>query len=111
VLCALALAPSVQADVIYRIDGVPRPQVRAQTLTKELEQQLSVLKAQLEERSQKASLDQALEAGLLNNPQLAVAYSQIQGQQWNLISVRRQWHPTHNISSSSYVPGQRYSTT
>jgi outer membrane protein TolC len=58
------------------------------------------------------SLQQAIEAALLNNPDLASAYAQIQGSQWSLIAVRRKWYPTLNASSAGNgVLGQTFITT
>lgn len=87
----------------YRIDGIEAPQVAPNPLADELKAQLRELREQFDGRSQLFSLNQALEAGLLNNPQLAAAYAEIQGQQWNLIAVRRQWYP--QITAS---PGRNY---
>jgi outer membrane protein TolC len=101
------------AQAPYRLNGVAAPQVRPNPLTAQLEGELKAIKQQLEARSQRTSLNQALEAGLLHNPQLAAAYAQIQGQQWNLIAVRRQWYPSlsANSGNSSYLLGQSASTT
>jgi outer membrane protein TolC len=114
VLSALvsSAAPAfVCAQPIYRIEGFPAPQVRPQALTGELEGQLSGLRRDFDLRSKGMTLDQALEAGLLNNPQLAAAYAEIQGQQWNLIAVRRQWYPTLSASSGPFVPGRSFSSS
>jgi len=103
--------PAALAQNGYRINGISAPQVLADPLASKLQDQLNNLQATLKQRSQSASLQQALEAGLLNNPQLAAAYAQIQGQQWNLIAVRRQWYPTASAGSNPYALGQSFSTT
>lgn len=95
----------------YRINGIAAPQVVADPLTSSLQAQLSALHNTLKARSQTISLEQALEAGLLSNPQLATAYAQIQGQQWNLIAVRRQWYPTASAGSRPSILGQSFQTT
>ena len=84
------------AKANYRINGIPAPQVRSSPLAGQLEDQLRRLQQEIDGRSRRATLDEALEMGLLHNPQLAAAYAEIQGQQWNLIAVRRQWYPTLN---------------
>lgn len=107
----LAQPNTALAQSAYRINGIAAPQVVANPLAGNLQAQLSVLQNTLKERSKFITLEQALEAGLLNNPQLAVAYAQIQGQQWNLIAVRRQWVPTANAGSTPYILGQNFRTT
>ena len=68
----------------------------------ELQQKLSQLREQLRSRSIETTLVAAIEQSLLNNPELAQSYSQIQQSQWNLIAVRRQWYPT--LSAASIGP-------
>lgn len=99
------------ARASYSINGIPAPQVRPNPLAGQLQAQLQELQLQLNQRSRTTSLDAALEAGLLHNPLLAAAYAEIQGQQWNLIAVRRQWYPTLSASSSTYLPGQSFNST
>ena len=96
----------------YRINGITAPQVRPDPLGTQLQNQLQTLKKDLERRSQSATLQQAIETGLLNNPNLAAAYNQIQQSQWTLIAARRQWYPTLNATtgSSSALLGQSFST-
>lgn len=102
--------PAALAQSGYRINGIAAPQVLADPLAAKLQSQLSNLQSTLRARAQTTNLQQALETGLLNNPQLASAYAQIQGSQWNLIAVRRQWYPTANASSNSAL-GQAFDTT
>ena len=99
-----------QGDARYRINGQLAPQVQPNPVANQLQAQLRSLKADLEARARTANLQQAIEAALLNNPELASAYAQIQGSQWTLIAVRRQWYPTLNASSSN-LPSQTFSTT
>lgn len=101
---ALTSTMMAQAEALYRINGIPGPQVSSQPLVKELENELSALRRQVEARSKAANLAQALEAGLLNNPLLAAAYAEIQGQQWSAIAKRRQWYPTISVGSGSNLP-------
>ena len=102
------IAPAVWAQTTYQIEGIPAPQVRPQTLAGELEGQLSGLQRELDSRRMSMTLGQALEMGLLNSPQLAATYAEIQGQQWNLVAVRRQWYPTVSASSGPFVPSQSF---
>jgi outer membrane protein TolC len=105
------LAPPLCAQSVYKIEGFSAPQVRPQTLTAELEAQLRDLQGEIDARSKSFTLSQALEVGLLNSPQLAATYAEIQGQQWNLVAVRRQWYPTVSASSGPFVPGQSFGYT
>jgi outer membrane protein TolC len=107
----MAAMPNAGAQESYRINGVNAPQVKPQLLAGELSAKLHDLKQQIMQRSKTVSLGQALEEGMLNNPQLAAAYAEIQGQQWNLIAVRRQWYPTLSASSNPYTPGQSFTQT
>lgn len=110
VCTAAASTPVTWAQSAYRINGLSAPQVISNPLAGRLEQQLGALRSQLEERSRQANLDQAIEAGLLHNPQLAAAYAEIQGQQWSLIAVRREWYPSLSASSER-LPGQTFATS
>ena len=105
------LAPPLCAQSVYKIEGFSAPQVRPQTLTAELEAQLRGLQGEIDARSKSFTLSQALEMGLLNSPQLAGTYAEIQGQQWNLVAVRRQWYPTLSASSEPFVPGRRFGSS
>lgn len=93
----------------YRFNGQKAPQVQPNPAASQLQAQLRSLKADLEARSRSTNLQQAIEAALLNNPELATAYASIQGSQWNLIAVRRSWYPTLNASSTT-LPSQTYRT-
>lgn len=105
------LAPPLCAQSVYKIEGFSAPQVRPQTLTAELEAQLRGLQGEIDARSKSFTLSQALEMGLLNSLQLAATYAEIQGQQWNLVAVRRQWYPTLSASSEPFVPGRRFGSS
>ncbi|MFM1812350.1 MAG: hypothetical protein RLZZ336_1288 [Cyanobacteriota bacterium] len=110
-LAAWATAGALaQTSPRYRINGQLAPQVQPNPVASQLQAQLRSLKAELDSRARTANLQQALESALLNNPDLAAAYAQIQGSQWNLIAVRRQWYPTLNASSNT-LPTQSFSTT
>lgn len=63
--------------------------------------QLEKLVAQIEKRASFLSQNQALDEGLLNNPDLASAFYDIQGSEWNLIAVRRTWYPSLKFSANA----------
>lgn len=85
----------------YRFRGMAAPQIQPQSLAADLLLQLQRLRQQLRERAVETTLNDALEQSLLHNPQLALAYSQIQQQQWSLIAVRRLWYPTLTAASEA----------
>jgi outer membrane protein TolC len=63
--------------------------------------QLEKLVAQIEKRASILSQNQALDQGLLNNPDLASAFYDIQGSEWDLIAARRSWYPALKASSNT----------
>ena len=110
---ALQLPLATPAESLYRINGIPAPQIKPNPLGARLDADLKRLQQQLQRRAQRATLQQAIEAGLLNNPRLADAYAQIQGSQWSLIAVRRQWYPSLNANTgnSASLLGQTFNTS
>jgi outer membrane protein TolC len=78
----------------YAFRGEQAPQIQPNGLASALQQRLKALQAELFVRSQRASLQQALEQSLLQNPELARSYALIQQSKWSLIAIRRQWYPT-----------------
>ena len=115
-LCAACLGPwagrpaQAQPGPGYRINGQLAPQVQANPVAAQLQVQLRSLKSSLQSRARATTLGAAIETSLLNSPDLARAYALIQGDQWNLIAVRRQWYPSLNATSSA-LPAQNFSTT
>ena len=93
-------ASAVPCTKAYNFRCNPAPHVDPSPLAGELEGQARLLRNQWRERSVRVTLPAAIEQSLLNNPELAQAYSQIQQGQWNLIAVRRQWYPAISAFSS-----------
>jgi len=110
-LAATLSMPAAWAQSGYRINDLSAPQVLSNPIASQLEEQLKTLQSSLRQRATSVELQQTMEAGLLNNPELAAAYAQIQGQQWNLIAVRRQWYPTARAGTIPYALGQIFNTT
>ena len=108
-LLAGVSGPAALAGPSYRINGIDAPQVMGDPLPARLQEQLRTLREQIKSRSRLTTLEQAMEAGLLNNPDLARNYALIQGEQWNLIAVRRQWYP-NLTSNSEELPAQTFSS-
>ena len=109
----LHLPLAVSAESLYSIGGVAAPQVKPNPLAARLQTDLKRLKTAIQQRARSVRLDEAIEAGLLNNPQLADAYAQIQGSQWSLIAVRRQWYPSLSATTgnNNSLVGQSFGTT
>ena len=99
-----------QVSQDFRIGGKIPPKLHPNPLASELLIQLRNIKRDIELKTKSSTLNDAIETALLNSPDLAVAYAQIQNSQWDLIAVRRQWYPTFNASSLS-IPGQTSKTT
>lgn len=91
-----AQPPIADRPDFYRLHGVRAPQVKPSPQALRLLAELDRLRQQLRERAQTVTLEQAMELSLLQNPDLASAYRQIQADEWNLIAVRRQWYPQIN---------------
>jgi len=91
---------AIPLDNGYKFRWVQAPLVQSNLLVNELKDKLSRLQRELKGRSVRATLSAAIGQSLLNNPELAQAYAQIQQGQWNLIAVRRQWYPSINGSAS-----------
>lgn len=99
-----------QNSQVYRIGGELAPKLQINPMASQLQEQLLRLKQDLEARTKRTTLEQAIETALLNNPDLAVAYAQIQNSQWNLIAVRRQWYPTLTAASNA-IPDAIFAET
>jgi len=96
---------AARAEQGYKFRGITAPQVKSPPLANQLKQKLLLLQEQFENRSIRAPLSSALEQSLLNNPELAQAFAQIQQSQWNLIAVRRQWYPTISATAAGPAGG------
>jgi len=96
---------TARAEQGYQFRGVQAPRVKPLPLVNQLTQKLSELQELFRRRSIRAPLSSALEQSLLNNPELAQAYAQIQQSQWNLIAVRRQWYPTISATAAGPAGG------
>jgi len=84
----------------YRLGGVEAPQLNGNPLSADLQRQLDQLRQQLQQRALKATLQEAVEQSLLQNPGLAASYTQIQQSQWSLVAVRRTWYPQLTAGSA-----------
>jgi outer membrane protein TolC len=94
----VATLPPTQAQA-YRLGGFNAPQLTGNPLSADLQRQLDQLRQQLQRRTVKATLQDAVEQSLLQNPGLAASYTQIQQSQWSLIAVRRTWYPQLTAAS------------
>jgi outer membrane protein TolC len=96
--CCAQQMPAALAEP-NRIGALRAPQLQSRPLAGQLQRKVVELRAKLNNRARHATLKEAVEQSLLHNPTLALSYSQIQQQQWNLIGVRRQWYPQIQASS------------
>ena len=69
--------------------------------TQELTNEVNQLIKELAKRSSNLTSLQALEQGLFNNPDLATAYYNLEGSEWNLIAIRRSWYPSLQINGAN----------
>jgi outer membrane protein TolC len=89
--------PATVAEAINRIDfGVP--EFRDRGSARYVFAEINLREKQLLELARWLTLDEAIEAALANNPDLAAAYSTIEGERWSVIAARRLWYPTLLIS-------------
>lgn len=68
--------------------------------TQELINEANALIHELSKRASELSMTQAMERALIHNPDLATAYYNIQGSEWNLISIRRSWYPSLQVDGN-----------
>ena len=71
---------------------------------------LQQLRARVDASSRKVSLEEAIELGLRNNPDLVSAFRTIQDYEWQLIAAQRQWYPTLELSNGSPFVGLNANT-
>ena len=70
---------------------------RADALVAKLQQR----RARVDASSRKVSLQEAIELGLRNNPDLVAAFRAIQQYEWQLIAAQRQWYPTLELANGT----------
>ena len=66
---------------------------------------LQQLRARVDASSRNVSLEEAIELGLRNNPDLVAAFRTIQQYEWQLIAAQRQWYPTLELSNGAPFVG------
>lgn len=88
---------AASAAVIESIDfGVPT--FRDSASARLVFEEINLREQQLLEQARWLMLDEAIEIALANNPDLAAAYSAIEGQRWSVIAARRRWYPSLEMS-------------
>lgn len=65
----------------------------------QLEAQLKTVEAEGTGSGLSLTLEEAINMSISNSPQLAIAYREIQRQEWELIAARRDWYPQATISA------------
>lgn len=76
------------------------PQFTASPSAQRVLAEINLREEQLLELARWLSLEEAIQTALANNPELAAAYSAIEGQRWSVIAARRRWYPSISISPS-----------
>jgi outer membrane protein TolC len=102
---AKSLAQSFGQPAEVRTDRNPSEQRDESDL---LVSELTQLQQRIKENARPFSLDQAVETGIANNPQLLVAFSSIQQFEWQLIAAKRQWYPTFALSNGEPFFGYQW---
>jgi outer membrane protein TolC len=75
-------------------------------LVKKLEQ----LQSEVKTKSIAVSIEDAIALGIKNNPELEIAFQDIQSLEWQLISAQRKWYPTLNLYGGQPFSGYQWST-
>ena len=76
----------------------------------QLVRKLEQLQTNVLENSIAISLEDAIALGVKNNPDLEIAFREIQEREWQLIRAKRKWYPTLNINGGSPFTGYSWST-
>ncbi len=66
---------------------------------------LNAMRQRVDQSARKISLNEAIELGIRNNPELVSAFRSIQDYEWQLIAAQRQWYPTFEISNGAPTIG------
>lgn len=84
---------------ISHIDFGP-PEFRHSPQAKRIFADINLRELRLLEKAQWMSIEDAIHTALANNPDLAAAYTEIEGKRWSVIAARRRWYPTLSIEPS-----------
>lgn len=101
----LCLRPSIanqRAALSAPSDGLIGSEVLINELTR--------MKAQINDRAKKVSLDEAIYIGIRANPQLFQAFAAIQQYEWQLIASKRQWYPSFQLTNGTPFAGIQWSS-
>ena len=81
-------------------------EVDSDQLVKKLEQ----LQSDVKLNSISVSIEDAIALGIKNNPELEIAFQEIQSLEWQLISAKRKWYPTLDLNGGQPFAGFSWST-
>ena len=90
--------------------SIPRLQQNLEIDSDQLVSELEQLKADIIKNSIAISLEEAIELGVKNNPDLEIAFREIQEREWQLIRAKREWFPTLTINGGTPFTGYSWST-
>lgn len=71
---------------------------------------LARLEARINAGANRVSIEEAVNTGIMLNPQLLQAFSAIQQFEWQLIAAKRQWYPTLQLNNGVPFAGVQWSS-
>jgi len=98
--------PNTPTNPSEKSTGLQSTDVDSDQLVKKLEQ----LQADVKTKSIAVSIEDAIALGIKNNPELEIAFQDIQSLEWQLISAKRKWYPTLNLNGGQPFSGYQWST-
>ena len=90
--------------------STPILQQNAETDSDQLISMLEQLQADVAKNSIAISLEEAIALGVKNNPDLEIAFREIQEREWQLIRAKRKWYPILSINGGQPFTGYSWST-
>ena len=90
--------------------STPILQQNAETDSDQLISMLEQLQADVAKNSIAISLEEAIALGVKNNPDLEIAFREIQEREWQLIREKRKWYPKVRIDGGQPFTGYQWST-
>ena len=85
-------------------------QQNRETSSDQLITKLEQLQTDVIKNSIAISLEEAIALGVKNNPDLEIAFTEIQMREWELIHAKRKWYPTLKVYGGAPFTGYTWST-
>ena len=109
-LVASSEANELLTDPLVSVPDISDQNRDTEIIIDSLVRELARIRDQIESKGVEVSLNEVLIRGVANNPELAVAFAQIQQQEWALIGARREWYPKLNLGSGDTSIGYNWRT-